>query len=257
MGDHRLLVRVKRRRDEEPLPEIILEGPRTRTKHFRPDASAAALRLVDSIGSRQWPDEESSLPASWFRAAADASWLPSGIKPYSSLQAESASESAAAAGSFWHQLHSRPELYETSRRSVEGSAGEMVQLIDVERPMPEASQQHRPLTGFTIDGMELLATPCSVAPTRLPGQSAGDFVWDVYAVSDSPAMFASSASLQLGDCPSLEDDDALEDLDDIDDSSDAGCDSDDAWRGCSSSDGEDVHRQEDRSQLAAWVDVLD
>mmetsp|Transcript_17490 Transcript_17490/g.41515 ORF Transcript_17490/g.41515 Transcript_17490/m.41515 type:complete len:168 (+) Transcript_17490:62-565(+) len=158
MDERRVLVRVKRRLDEDPLPEILLEEPRKDSeKRKRPDATAAALKLVDTVGSRQWPDEEYGLPVAWFHAAANAAWP------------------AMPQGGMLQQTEPMLELREASRRLIGGYAGETVQLIDVDRsencPMPAAT------SGFTINGMELVAEPRPPSPRE-------DFVWDVYALSD-------------------------------------------------------------------------
>eukprot|EP00435_Cladocopium_sp_Y103_P049786 s394_g15.t1 len=221
-----LLVRVKRRLDEEPLPEILMEEPRRSSdKRVRPDATAAALRLVDSVGSQQWPDEEYGLPASWFHAAANASW-PSTM-PEGCLQ----------------KLPAVPSLHEASRRMIESWDGGTM-LIDVDREDTEMSgvpTQEAAPASFTINGVEMVAT---AAPAI---KSSAEFVWDVYALSDTPAPNL-AASLRLQDPLELDLEDGLDDLEDIDDSSDEG-------RPCGpDSDSDDWHETQDHSN---WTDVLD
>ncbi|CAK9003034.1 unnamed protein product [Durusdinium trenchii] len=174
-----LLVRVKRRLDEEPLPEILVEEPQRKDldKRVRPDASAAALRLVDTVGSRQWPDEDYGLPASWLHAAANASW-------------------PAMEGRL-EKLPSLPALQEASRRLIEGCPPQLkklrtnhsrsdggAMLIDVERSgeNTESLGVEAP-TAFTINGVAMVATP----------EKSSDFVWDVYAISDSVTSSLSAA----------------------------------------------------------------
>ncbi|CAK9003035.1 unnamed protein product [Durusdinium trenchii] len=190
-----LLVRVKRRLDEEPLPEILVEEPQRKDldKRVRPDASAAALRLVDTVGSRQWPDEDYGLPASWLHAAANASW-------------------PAMEGRL-EKLPSLPALQEASRRLIEGSDGGAM-LIDVERSgeNTESLGVEAP-TAFTINGVAMVATP----------EKSSDFVWDVYAISDSVTS-SLSAAVRLQDTLDHDAEDALESMSDIDDSSEEGRD---------------------------------
>eukprot|EP00913_Durusdinium_trenchii_P004359 g4041.t1 len=184
-----------RRLDEEPLPEILVEEPQRKDldKRVRPDASAAALRLVDTVGSRQWPDEDYGLPASWLHAAANASW-------------------PAMEGRL-EKLPSLPALQEASRRLIEGSDGGAM-LIDVERSgeNTESLGVEAP-TAFTINGVAMVATP----------EKSSDFVWDVYAISDSVTS-SLSAAVRLQDTLDHDAEDALESMSDIDDSSEEGRD---------------------------------
>eukprot|EP00931_Biecheleriopsis_adriatica_P073428 TRINITY_DN47710_c0_g1_i1.p1 TRINITY_DN47710_c0_g1~~TRINITY_DN47710_c0_g1_i1.p1 ORF type:complete len:253 (+),score=64.25 TRINITY_DN47710_c0_g1_i1:70-828(+) len=249
-SEPRLLVRVKRRRDEEPLPEILVEDPAPRAdsaaKRLRPDAAAAALRLVDSVGSRQWPDEEDALPASWLRAAA-----------------HSTGSTSSVGGTFWQKLNALPELHEAGRRLVGGSTGEAVQLIDVERPGGREASGPQLLTGFTIDGVEMFASPCG-PPSSGEDADMEDFVWDVYTLSDDPPASAASASVRLLEPMFGMDENAtaLEDLEDIDDSQSSSEEGDSrfggGWRAGSSSEDEmGLHEPEDRSKLDTWIDAMD
>ncbi|CAE7321979.1 unnamed protein product [Symbiodinium natans] len=231
MDERRVLVRVKRRLDEEPLPEILVEEPRkTADKRQRPDATAAALKLVDTVGSRQWPDEEYGLPVSWFHAAANAAWP--NMPPGASL----------------HRLEPMLELREASRRLVGGCLADgstSVQLIDVDRFESDPSQDcamPASTSGFTVNGMELIATPCEQS------QSQDDFVWDVYALGE-PVQHVPAAAVQLQDpVLSLEETD-LDELESMDSSDEGGAD---AWSRRSNSD--DGDEPEDRSE---WVNTLD
>ena len=218
-----LLVRVKRRLDAEPVPEILVEEPKRRTsdKRVKPDATAAALRLVDTVGSQQWPDEDYGLPASWFHAAANASW-PSTMSQ-GGLQ----------------KLPELPALQEASRRMIDSVDGGTM-LIDVEREDTEMSTvPSQAPASFTINGVEMVATEINASP---------DFVWDVYALSESVTPeFA--ASVRLQDPLELDLEDGLDDLGDIDDSSDEGG----PWQQADS-DSDDWQETQDPSN---WTDLLD
>jgi len=226
------LVRVKRLRGAEPLPELVVEAPQLSAgKRRRVGVAPATLRLVDSVGAGQWSFQE-GLPSDWSKAASAASAssaaerrqpreVRNGAPPWASWQ-------AGVGGA-------TPVLQEAARRVVAGAAGEAVQLVDVEAanasaPAPAPVPAAAMLSGFLIDGQPLIATPSPVVPassSEAPLEEDGDFVWDVYAPSDG--VFAapgdgSAALLRLA-APFLEEEDMseLEDFGDIDDdSSDAG-----------------------------------
>lgn len=270
-SEARVLVRVKRRRDEEPLPEIVVEAPPASSKRSRADAAAAALRLVDSVPSGGWPSEDGGgLPLSWFRAAADATWGPAARDRQEQLPPAAFAPQAACGSS----------LREARRQVVAGALGEPVHLIDVEQRSMQVDRPRPPPqvvapSIFTLDGQEMVATPAqaAVAPAVAPGwggggggflhgmddeedDMGGDFVWDVYALSGGPPFASSSlggASVRLS-APVFDlDEDALEDLDDIDDSqSDDGSWQDRRGVSGSSSGGE----FEDAAERP-WVDALD
>merc|ERR1719324_730711 len=172
MSETQMLVRVKRRRDEDPIPELRIEAP---AKRNRPTASAAALRLVDSVSSAQW-DFSEGIPASWLHAAASAEWgaqAPLSQPP--------------------RQVNADEMLLQESRRQMVAAAfGETVQLIDVDRVSMEpeaAAPQQIPSSIFTIDGQPLVAVSSDASASCSSGypsnrNSDDMFVWDVYAMSD-------------------------------------------------------------------------
>mmetsp|Transcript_77619 Transcript_77619/g.231278 ORF Transcript_77619/g.231278 Transcript_77619/m.231278 type:complete len:262 (-) Transcript_77619:9-794(-) len=255
-SDARVIVRVKRLRDEEPLPELVMEAPPVSAKRSRADAAAAALRLVDSVPSGGWPGgDDGGLPLSWFRAAADATWGPA----------------------TWEQQERCPPtgppptissslLREANRQMVTGASGEPVQLIDVEpsslAAIPSRPAQVPAASIFTLGGQPLVATPTGVAqpPPAAAGCDEdtieGDFVWDVYTLSDcSPKVGHGfgGAHLKLSAPVFDVDSDALEDLNDIDDSQSEA----DSWEDrCGLSGGSSAGDFEDGPERP-WVDSLD
>eukprot|EP00747_Dinoflagellata_sp_TGD_P027823 gnl/TRDRNA2_/TRDRNA2_132844_c0_seq1.p1 gnl/TRDRNA2_/TRDRNA2_132844_c0~~gnl/TRDRNA2_/TRDRNA2_132844_c0_seq1.p1 ORF type:complete len:259 (+),score=44.68 gnl/TRDRNA2_/TRDRNA2_132844_c0_seq1:56-832(+) len=256
MGEPPLLIRVKRRRDDEPIPELVVDAP---AKRHQADASAAALRLVDSVACGRWTPEEEGLPLSWLRAAAGAGpWgapLPSSASRLSGAHAVPPSD--------WVS-ESRPILQEVQRRLLPTATSEhdQVQLIDVEnigklgqQPSPYGYENASPATSvFTVDGMQMVATPVAQHAGGHPtsGQSAAheecesgadEYVWDIYAPSDCSALTSSEAghkphlSAFVRLATPLFAGSALEDLEDIDDSQSSAGESamDDRW-GVSSGD---------------------
>lgn len=255
MDDQHLLIRVKRALDAEPIPEIVVEGPRVSAKRQRPDAAAAALRLVDTVASGQW-NLEGGLPTSWLRAASCAAW---------GAPLAQAPPLAHLANGDVPMSDQRPALQEAGRQTVTASLGASIQLIDVE-PVPKNAPRapSQPLT-FTIDGQELLPVDAEHKsrqddPAVFSGgceAASGGFLWDVYAPVDSTwngqlegAGFRTFVRLAA---PLLSDED-LDDLEDIDDSQ---SDMSDPWvhggAGAGSSSEEDFDPQEDKP----WMHELD
>mmetsp|Transcript_10313 Transcript_10313/g.27505 ORF Transcript_10313/g.27505 Transcript_10313/m.27505 type:complete len:262 (-) Transcript_10313:63-848(-) len=254
-----VLVRVKRPRDAEPVPELVVEAPTGRSKRSRGDASAAALRLVDSV---PYGSDDDGLPLSLLRAASQAQW------PLPPLPQRPAPD--------WRPLPAaQASLFQESRRRVvEGCrAGELVQLIDVEletEPKSLLSQggwgeeaaeaEHAPPfppaapTVFTIGGMAMVATPTPAAPARSPhGGSGGDYVWDIYALSERAPEHAAAEMPGCGGlvrlaAPFFDEGEDWSDFDDIDDSQSDG--------GLVGSGSDSEHSLQDRSERA-WADVLD
>lgn len=247
-----LLVRVKRRRDEEPVKELLVQQHVPDAKRRRPDT---ALRLVDSVESCGW-SFETGLPASWMRDAP----APSESTPSLGCPRQSSERGPA------HCV-----FRESQRRMVAGTFGEPVQLVDLERVVEQAPPIQKPVPSiFTLDGMPLVATPSESSRTvsqevQQRDRSVFDiddpeaFVWDVYALSDSAlggldgGFPGFSARVQLT-APVFDDEafDELEDLEDIDDSqSDV-----ESWAGSGApNDSSSAEGLEDDDRR--WVDALD
>mmetsp|Transcript_115119 Transcript_115119/g.298492 ORF Transcript_115119/g.298492 Transcript_115119/m.298492 type:complete len:301 (-) Transcript_115119:7-909(-) len=223
------LVRVKRPRDVEPLPELLVEASHF-GKRRRVGVASAALRLVDSVSAGQWTFHE-GLPPDLSKAASAVSAASSGASAVERHRPREVRKRA-------------PVLQEAARRVVAGSSGEAVQLVDVEvtaaavtAPAPKPV-----LSGFLIDGQPLVATPCPVAApaaagaAEAPSEEDGDYVWDVYAASDfslGAGVDGSSALLRLSAPLTAEDDDDDDDLSELEDFGDIDDDSsDDAGSSC-------------------------
>jgi len=208
----RLLIRVKRSLDAEPIPELLVEQgePPPKSKRVRLGASGAALRLVDTVTPSCWSFED-GLPVSWLHAAASAEWGPARQLP------------------LLEPSETWPILRESSRRTVSAEVGEAVQLIDVE-PVLEPSKKLAAGMAppqFTVDGQPLLTATTPLYSGGLSGPAhevklanADEFVWDVYAMSEqcANAQFGIGGALVWIDPLSALDAEDAHDLEDIDDS---------------------------------------
>lgn len=175
-----LLVRVKRRLNEEPVPNLVVEVPQPTGKRRKLDSTSAQLRLLDTVGVAEWWFE-SGLPCSWSKAAnACADW------PVSPGRSSTQDAGRCDQGS----IEGR-KLREAGRSVVLGNAGEPVQLVDIDatRTSMKETAPTQAFSGFLIDGQPLVAVP-----TGAPEQAStcdeeddSNFVWDVYAPSE-PAV---------------------------------------------------------------------
>lgn len=249
------LVRVKRRRNAEPVPELLVQPFTVAAKRRRADAT---LRLVDSVGSAGWCFD-GGLPANWMQG--------------SSIASETAAHPGGQNSTFDAPCPQQRVFREASRRIVVGTYGEPVQLVDVEQFWEQPPQRKNLVSSvFMVDGQALVATPTGlpaggtqqaewIAPKSADNEDE-EFVWDVYALSDYAlggpdyGTAAFSARVQLA-APVFEEEEGLEefeDLEDIDDSQSEGG----SWAGSgaphtSSSDAGFEDGDEDRP----WADVLD
>eukprot|EP00927_Polykrikos_kofoidii_P050096 TRINITY_DN44034_c0_g1_i1.p1 TRINITY_DN44034_c0_g1~~TRINITY_DN44034_c0_g1_i1.p1 ORF type:complete len:316 (-),score=47.82 TRINITY_DN44034_c0_g1_i1:61-1008(-) len=222
LQSNRMLVRVKRRLDDESIPELIVKdvAQGSETKRLRPDGATLALRLVDSVGCGQW-HFDGGLPHTWLRAAADATWrqLPSAPSAANRNRTASLESALAAVGAGDGGV--RPVLREVARTSVRCEDLEDVEIVDVEmasapvegslvksvrRAMGPAVSHYdadglrypasHPAAGgasvaspsiFTVDGQPLVAvTPPKQQVEEPLSKRRGcedDLVWDVYAPS--------------------------------------------------------------------------
>lgn len=234
MASAQLVVRVKRRREDEPTADLVVEAT---AKRHHMDASSIAMRLVDTVAPGQWSFDE-GLPTSWLKAAAHSGTWGEVLRRLPNVDSSS-----------YGAERPRPALQEVERRRLPGTCavgGVSVQLIDVE-PVSHQSQLQwtspmsasmlsaalgapPPSSIFTCDGVPLVSSKV-VEPQSALGaherrsDQEGDFVWDVYVPSDTMRgglddiyddWPCSSAFVRLA-APAF-DGDEWEDFDDIDDS---------------------------------------
>mmetsp|Transcript_65333 Transcript_65333/g.156178 ORF Transcript_65333/g.156178 Transcript_65333/m.156178 type:complete len:280 (-) Transcript_65333:3-842(-) len=191
-----MVVRVKRPRDSDPVPELLVE-PRTRAagKRTKPSASAVALKLLDSVNCNHWDDfDEEGLPASWLHAAAEAgSWGNLAHLPSIPLGPGRGEKRATASDG------KMPMFRESARQVVRGADGGTVELVDIEPAASAASlPAARPASSiFTLDGEALVAEESQQMPEETA--SSEGYVWDVYALSSAPPSERLAASDGLFD----------------------------------------------------------
>merc|ERR1712107_181950 len=147
-----LLVRVKRAREAEPLPQLLVEEPATSSraegaKRQRPSAAAASLRLLDSVPCSSDDAFEDGLPPSWIRAVSEAE--------FRNWAASSGNAEPTAT------VENRPAVafHETCRRTIcaglhiSPGGGGSVSLIDLEPAAPPPPSRAPP--PFLVDGQAL------------------------------------------------------------------------------------------------------
>ncbi|CAK0882769.1 unnamed protein product [Prorocentrum cordatum] len=257
-----VLLRVKRRRSAEALPEIVAEVPDEHgagpTKRPRTGAaSTTTLRLIDSVEPDQW-SFELGLPASWLQWASGGRAAPEVELPWPPGEPPPAGASLVCQNSA-RRAGAGAALQEVGRRLVAGgAAGAPLQLVDVEMARQAVPA---PPPAFTVGGLPLLAEavdgpPAAAASAEPPGGSDEDFLWDVYAPSDAQpeglgGAFGRGPGARVLLAAPLQGDEDLEDLEDIDDSqSSSGAGG--LCSGASSDAG-----PEDARGGCQWVNVLD